>query len=77
MLKVITDPKAWALKYKIPMKKSVCQNCGCEVKLSVPFAVKGYRGLMSEEHACGKQFIVSIAIPTGESLKKLKQLLYG
>lgn len=77
MLKVITSPREWASKYKIPVKESVCQNCGCRVELSIPFAIKGYRGLMSEEHACGKQFIVSIAVPTGESLKKLKQLLFG
>jgi hypothetical protein len=77
MLKVITDPKDWASKYKIPVKESKCQNCGCSVDLSVPFAIKGYRGLMSKEHACGKQFIVSIAVPSGESLKMLKQLLYG
>ena len=77
MLFPLVDKKSWADKYGLPIKNSICQNCKKEFPLNTPFAIKGYRGLMTKEHACGKNFISSVAIPTGESLEIIRQTLFG
>jgi len=75
MLLPIEDVKEWALKYNLPISKATCQKCKKTFNRNIPFAVKGWRGLMTQEHECGKMFISSIAVPVGESLEKMRVLI--
>lgn len=58
------DHKEWARRYNIRILYGIkCPKCYCLIFLTVPFATKGYRGLMSEDHGCGERYIRKIAVP--------------
>lgn len=76
MIKPITDPQEYASKYSLDIDEVSCKNCGIKQLRDIPFATKGYRGLMTKEHECGKMFINSIAVPVKESLDNIRQILF-
>ena len=75
MLFPIIDSKRWATNYSLKITVVKCQKCDRLMSRDIPFATKGYRGLMTKEHSCGKMFISSIATPIGESLTTIRGVL--
>lgn len=58
--------KEWAERYGLTIEKKKCKKCGKMFLCNIPFAIKGYRGLQTKDHGCGKHYIASIATPVGE-----------
>ena len=77
MLFPIINPHDWAETYSLEIKRVACTKCEDIFMRNIPFATKGYRGLMTKEHACGLSYVSSIAKPTGESLKLIRLALFG
>lgn len=65
----------WAEAYGLEVKDAQCMKCKKMFPRDIPFAVKGFRGLMTEDHGCGKEYQSSVAMPVGETLDKFKGIL--
>ncbi|PIK15111.1 hypothetical protein [Halobacteriovorax sp. JY17] len=59
----------WTSKYNLRVKTGSCLCCGKEIVTDVPFALKGYRGLKSEDHGCGEEFTWKSFKPIGQKEK--------
>jgi exosome complex RNA-binding protein Csl4 len=59
----------WANTHKIRVIKANCPKCHKDIITNIPFAIKGYRGLKSEDHGCGEKYTRKIAVPYSEEEK--------
>lgn len=57
------DYLTWASRYDLRVKTGQCPKCKKEIITNIPFALKGYRGLKSEDHGCGEEFTRKTMIP--------------
>jgi hypothetical protein len=72
MIKVDTDPKAWALKYNLGRTKDNCRGCGVEVELNTPVMTKEWVGLESKPHEpCGERFKITVLRPRDKKTQEL------
>ena len=72
-----TSIDEWCDMYGLEVTTKQCQGCKEWYPVNIPFALKGYRGLMMKDHGCRKEFGVSIARPVGESISNLRKILTG
>lgn len=65
MISPVVDYENWALVHGIILRPIPCHTCGKEFIPKVPMALKGYRGLMVEDHGCegNMPFVV---VPVGK-----------
>jgi len=61
------DYLSWAIKYDIRVKSGCCPKCGQTIITNIPFAVKGYRGLKSDDHGCGEKYTRKVMVPVGKN----------
>lgn len=54
----------WITKYCLPVQIKKCSNCSREFSTSVPVLLKGYAGLETPTHECGRHFNIAIFTPT-------------
>jgi hypothetical protein len=67
----------WAARYKLDRKPIQCPKCKEKFIPSIPFALKGYRGLKCEPHPCGVTHQAYVVKPIGEKLDEWNKMLYG
>lgn len=60
------DYLTWSHRYRIKVSSGKCPKCDMKILTNVPFAIKGYRGLKSEDHGCGEKFTRKSLVPTSE-----------
>ena len=65
----------WCSLHGLEVRELECSNCKKTVSRNVPFAMKGYRGLIVKDHGCGIEFGSSISVPVGEKLDNWNELL--
>lgn len=70
ILTVNTELNEWAERHDLPVEWDNCPKCGTVREASVPFASKGYRGLVSELHGCGESYRLRVFRPIGDEIKK-------
>lgn len=67
MIYLEEDPKEFSDRFDICAKPQPCKDCGTEVPMNIPFAIKGYRGLESGNcPKCGAKGIASSLVPVSE-----------
>ena len=72
------DPQEWARRYNIRFIKRKCSKCNRLFLSDIPIALKGYRGLQTPLHECGKEFQRMTLVPYGKkNKKKWDQILLG
>lgn len=49
VLEILETPEEWAAKYKIMLEPISCNECKTPLRLTKPIAMKGYRGLGTED----------------------------
>jgi len=64
------DYLTWASKYNLRVKTGKCVKCERELITNIPFALKSYRGLKSEDHGCGEKYTWKTFKPTGVKEKE-------
>lgn len=63
MIKPLVNADEWAKKYDITEREGECPKCKIAIKTTIPFAIKGYRGLVSEDHGCGEKYTRKSMVP--------------
>lgn len=58
------DKAAWLRKHPISPQTLACENCGKTFETTVPVLMKGYAGLETPLHECGREFLAATFIPT-------------
>jgi len=53
MLYPLESAHSWSNKYGIQTKEGKCPSCGVDIVADIPFADRGLRGFISEDHGCG------------------------
>lgn len=67
-LQVCVDGNEWASTYSLPQRSDCCPRCGVDRFANIPFALDGYRGLMSELHGCGEEYRLRVFRPIGKRI---------
>ena len=71
MLYVNVDPKAFSLKYGVPLKNHNCHKCGISVEVNKPVICKDFVGFESEAHECGQAYVISLLKPRDKKLQEM------
>ena len=69
--------KEWIELHGIEPITRPCRKCGKETTTTIPIAHKFSRGLISEDHGCGKEYRISTSKIRGELLDNLNAVAYG
>ena len=56
------DPEEWAKLYGLEVEPRACFKCGIMRYPAIPFAIEGWRGLISETHGCGEDYNLAMAV---------------
>ena len=64
------DYLTWASRYNLRIATGSCPKCGLEILTNIPFALKGYRGLKSEDHGCGEKYTRKVLIAVDKTEKE-------
>jgi hypothetical protein len=59
----------WSKLYNIRVIEGSCPKCKADIVANIPFAMKGYRGLKSEDHGCGEKYTKKVLVPHSEEEK--------
>lgn len=57
------DYLTWASQYDLRVRTGECPKCKKSIITNIPFALKGFRGLKSEDHGCGEEYTRKTMIP--------------
>ena len=60
----------FAEKYGLRIKKANCPSCNVEIETTIPFFIKGYVGLKSEDHGCGEKYTRKIMVAYSKEEKE-------
>ncbi|MDC1175567.1 hypothetical protein OAT67_09220 [Bacteriovoracaceae bacterium] len=71
------DYLSWSEKYNIRIKTAKCPKCGVDIITNIPFAIKGYRGLKSDDHGCGEKYTRKVIVPTSKDEKEFWSKIAG
>lgn len=63
MLYIETTKEDWIQKYSLEPEKFICKYCKQSFETSTPIRIKGYAGLETPEHGCGKKSLSAIFKP--------------
>lgn len=66
MIKAIypdVDVGAWCEKNQLRPGVYVCDKCGNKFQYDTPILIKGYAGVVTSEHECGRRFIGICLVP--------------
>lgn len=69
----VVSAEEWAAQYGIILDPCPCPVCKKPVVPSIPFAVKGYRGLSTAYHGCDANGAPHYMVPVGKKELKLWQ----
>ena len=58
------EKDVWLQKYPITPQALRCENCGEIFETAIPILIKGYAGLETPLHQCGRDFLAATFIPT-------------
>ncbi len=76
MIMPVTNFEDWAKMYNIKVKSDYCPKCGIKRVANIPFAFKDFRGLKSEIHGCGKEYVLHVFRPISlEAIKSFNKLI--
>lgn len=67
MLYVEISTHEWSKKYKIPITVFTCKKCSKDFETTVPIMVKGYAGLETPEHGCGRNSLSAVFKPIAQN----------
>lgn len=68
----------WTKKYGLQIKSKKCSKCGAIFDTTIPVLIKGYAGLETPTHECGRSFNSAIFTPTTkESIQEWNELLFS
>lgn len=68
----------WLSKHDLHIRVKKCAKCGKELPTNVPILIRGYAGLETPTHECGRQFNAAIFTPiTGDTIKTWDDVLFS
>lgn len=68
----------WIAKHGLRVRLKKCAKCGTELPTNVPVLIRGYAGLETPTHECGRHFNAAIFTPiTSDSMKLWNELLFS
>lgn len=78
MLYPDTSLDEWTRKYDLQIQSKKCANCNAFFETTVPVLIKGYAGLETPTHECGRNFNSAIFTPTTkESIQEWNELFFS
>jgi len=66
----------WVSKYGLEIATNACAKCGQLFQTKVPVLIKGYAGLETETHECGRKYNSAIFTPISNDSKKIWENIF-
>ena len=68
--------ESWMTKFDLVVRQKKCAKCGETFQTSIPILLKGYAGLETPTHGCGRQFNAAVFTPTSNETKREWESIY-
>ncbi|OFZ38180.1 MAG: hypothetical protein A2504_09900 [Bdellovibrionales bacterium RIFOXYD12_FULL_39_22] len=59
----------WSVKYNLRVREKTCASCKEIFRTTIPILIRGYAGLETPTHECGRQYNSAVFTPITEEAK--------